>query len=510
MNNTFVYRFLRNALWIIACITAVALFATNFIFTVDVSYNTWEQVTLHNHLLPSLLMLLVTALLIFGASLTKGITEKVSEKMLFGIFVALYLAMGIYLIINAEKTLAADPRYVRSAAMNLLRGKYDAFESGGYMHCYPHQLGLMLYDSLLALISRSTIVNFFANLLFVLGINYHLYKISDVLFKNRAVNLLTILVSLAFLPQLLFILFAYGLIPGLFFMVLAFYNGLQLAKEHKLRHLIGLVLSSICAILLKNNFMIGIIAIIIYLLLKFCNKEFHWKSAVAVVMLVLSLFLPQKILVATYENITGGDLHNGTPAILWVAMGTDLDNRMRTCGWYDGSNLKLYKKADNDKEIAQYFGEEKMKENIAKMQENPAEAIAFFTEKNIAQWCEPMFQSAFVAVPDHTDALETSYPELMRSIYTAGVADDVITYIAKYIVLLVYGFAAVFFIFFRNKCSGWEPFITATIGGFIFHTFWEGKSQYIFPYFIILIPIAMYALWQTILKLKEWKAKRHR
>lgn len=27
------------------------------------------------------------------------------------------------------------------------------------------------------------------------------------------------------------------------------------------------------------------------------------------------------------------------------------------------------------------------------------------------------------------------------------------------------------------------------IGGFIFHTFWEAKSQYILPYFVLMLPL---------------------
>ena len=82
-----------------------------------------------------------------------------------------------------------------------------------------------------------------------------------------------------------------------------------------------------------------------------------------------------------------------------------------------------------------------MKENIAKIQQDPEEAFEFFSEKNLAQWCDPMFQSVFVAVPDHTDARETRYPELMKSIYTAGIADDVISVFSKYIGMNADGYA---------------------------------------------------------------------
>ena len=34
-------------------------------------------------------------------------------------------------------------------------------------------------------------------------------------------------------------------------------------------------------------------------------------------------------------------------------------------------------------------------------------------------------------------------------------------------------------------------YITALIGGFLFHTFWEAKCQYTLPYFILLIPLAV-------------------
>lgn len=38
--------------------------------------------------------------------------------------------------------------------------------------------------------------------------------------------------------------------------------------------------------------------------------------------------------------------------------------------------------------------------------------------------------------------------------------------------------------------SPWEPAYLFLIGGFLFHIFWEGKSQYIYQYLLVLVPFA--------------------
>ena len=65
---------------------------------------------------------------------------------------------------------------------------------------YPHQLGLMLYDCILMLFRADPAFNFVMNFVFVIGINHLSCKISDALFHDKAVNLLTIVCTFAFLP----------------------------------------------------------------------------------------------------------------------------------------------------------------------------------------------------------------------------------------------------------------------------------------------------------------------
>jgi len=60
------------------------------------------------------------------------------------------------------------------------------------------------------------------------------------------------------------------------------------------------------------------------------------------------------------------------------------------------------------------------------------------------------------------------------------------------LVLLLYG----------KHSEGWEVFFLYFIGGLIFHTFWEAKSQYTYPYAFCLIPFAMYAAAMLLRKIR--------
>ena len=46
------------------------------------------------------------------------------------------------------------------------------------------------------------------------------------------------------------------------------------------------------------------------------------------------------------------------------------------------------------------------------------------------------------------------------------------------------------------------------IGGFIFHLFWETKSQYVYPYVFILIPYSSYTIVRILDKLNSIMGKK--
>lgn len=499
-----VYDTLYTMLRWFACLCCVILLCMNFVYTSRISYDGKELVTLSNQVSFNLvLFFLIVVLVSFCTFLAKGSAPIQTEKRTFTILTVLYLVMAIYLIAFIDPTLRADARYVFVAAQNMLNGNYSSFlkEQGGYLYMYPHQIGLMIYDIILLLICKSPVFNFLMNLLFVIGINYLTYRITDTVFHNQNVNILTILCTFAFLPQFFFIVFAYGLIPGFFFQTLAFYNAILYASDHRIRNLIGLVIGIAAAVVLKQNYLIGGIAILIYLVLEciHCKKHIR-KTVLAVILVFASMMLPSRLLISVCEQITDTALDSGMPSILWIAMGTDVENRgARGQGWYDDSTALLYDAANWDSEVASALGNEKLATNIEKIKQNPVGAINFFAAKNISQWTDPLYQSIWSGPLESNG--QFTHTKLLHSLYNDGLAESCVSVICKMLNLLLWPCICYFLFLCHRKTADWTLMYLYCIGGLIFHTFWEAKSQYIYPYVFCLIPFAMYALDQILSKI---------
>ena len=220
-------------LWI-ACGICAGLLLLNICFRTHISRK--EVVTVQLSLLRSTAILVLTAVAVIVAGLLPQ-KLQIPEKKCFLIWTTIYTVMALYLILNVDTTLRSDAKAVFQAAVDYLNGHYERFAADAYMGYYPHQTGLMLYDALVYRFGRNGITPFLANFCFVLGIQYLIWQIADTVFHSRSVNLVTMGLSFAFLPQFFFILFVYGTIPGLFFMLLAFYSAIRFIRTGSWRRL---------------------------------------------------------------------------------------------------------------------------------------------------------------------------------------------------------------------------------------------------------------------------------
>lgn len=490
-----VYSFLSKCLRILCVFTVGIVFILNFVYTATISYDAAEKVTIENHLVKSIFLLFIAAIALFAISFLKNYIVKIKEKYIFLALSAVYMLMAIYLISNVDHTLRADALKVSRAARELLTGTGASFEKGGYIYQYPHQIGLMLYDAFLYLFGENSVINFYANFVFVLGINWMIYKITDLIFQDRLANNIAIIMAFAFLPQFFFILFAYGTIPGLFFILFGFYHALCFCKNHRYLNLALTVAGSCTAVILRKNYLIGVLAIAIFLCLDML-KQFSFRHLALLVCISASLILPLKILPGVF---VGGE--SGAPSVLWIAMGTDIHNNVRGPGWYDASNNRIYKASGYSAEISQEKGEEKLKNNLEEIKSHPLDACNFFLDKTVSQWCDPLYQSLWSG-PLEDCGQQTKTP-LLKALYTGKSAEDALSNGMKAYMLTFLGLSLVFVLKYHKNHDGWQLCFLMLIGGFLFYMFWEAKSQYVYPYFFSLIPFAAFSLSKIFIKIQS-------
>lgn len=485
--------FLRYGLRSIAFAVTALVFALNIIYYVTISYDGYEHATIHNALGIGMSLLAAFAVTIVLLALLREKVECKKEECVFILLSAIYCIGAAYLILNVEPVLRADAAQVSSAAEKLRVGNLEAFQTG-YLNLYPHQIGLVLYDFLLDCFSMNPAIQFVVNVLFVIGTNYLLYSISKYLFEDHLTNILTILLSFCFLPQLFLILFAYGNIPSFFFLTLAFYNLLKFAATHHTRNIFYGSMGAAVAVFLRSNTLIGVIAMIIYLILD-AIKKYNRKNILFVLLLILATVFPADIVYQHFLQKTPVQ-DAGIPSVIWVVMGTDIDNDDRAPGWHDSTLQKIYVDANRDPELTREIGVQRLEENLQKMQKEPKRTATFFAQKLVSQWCDPLFQSIWSG-PLETSGQET-YTKLLKSLYNGEDAEHVVAFLCRFYVIAIWGMAVLFLVKDSAGVTGWEPMFMFLIGGFLFHIVWEAKSQYNYQYLLCLVPFGAYSLARRI------------
>lgn len=185
------------------------------------------------------------------------------------------------------------------------------------------------------------------NLFEIILINWFGYKIADLIFEhNTNVNKLVIILEFSFLPQLFFIMFAYGLIPGFCAMIVVFYFVLEFIEYRKVYAAISSAILCVVAAVLKMNFLVGAIAVFIILFLDFMKNK-KYRSLVLAITIIVGTLMSGKVMKVMYERETGVEKSNGVPSTDWIAMGTTLDNTEKAPGWYDGFNYAIYTRDAN-------------------------------------------------------------------------------------------------------------------------------------------------------------------
>lgn len=444
--------------------------------------------------------------------------KNVDPRRIFLILAGAFLIAGLFLVINMPTRLnEADQLFTFKAANQMNHGNFislqlDKFHPsvlpfeknlGGYLAIYPFQLGYVTYLRLLECLSTNIRFFYLLNVLLFILINYLLYRIVKLVTDNNWLVLnWTLILSFAFLPELFFILFIYGNIPGLCSCLAAVYFGLKLimSDSHSRLTWLWCVLFFALAYQLKSNYQIAVLALGIIFILH--AVKYRRYKLIAMPFIIFALMLgSNKLVTAAYEAESGLRISKGLPMVTYVAMGLEPQNdRGRGAGWYDGYTLNLYVANHFDSKKTTQAAKAKIKDELKYYSNNPREAGQFFKNKFVSTWADPTFESVWIApyfARPRTVILNNIYYGNRFSLKHSRIVKwyqksmKSIAAWCNIVVVTVLVLSAGLVLYKKTRLNPYATFaILYLMGGMAFHLMWETKSQYVFQYIVCLIPVA--------------------
>ncbi|MBO4383278.1 MAG: hypothetical protein J5847_04205 [Clostridia bacterium] len=394
-----------------------------------------------------------------------------------------------------------DQLFVMQAADRLNVGNYEDFQAGGYLSMYPNQTGLLLLELLLTkLFGGMNYVVFEAlNGEAYVGTMLALCGIAGRLGATNTQKLLTMLAALFCLPLLFYTSFQYGNLIGLALGLSAMYFELCYLEDHRTRDLVLAVLLIVPAAAIKNNYLIFLVAIVLYALAEAIRKK-NVRNALLAVLVVAVYALQSWGTTAALEHRTGGDLSNGVSTYAFIAMGLQV-NPVKCDGWYNEFNKESYIESGYDAAKQAELAKASISDSAAYLK-SPSNAARFFLRKNASQWADPLFQSLWTSQVRQT---QNERPGWLNRLLSPGGS----TRLGQFLDVLqfwAYAGALLYLIFARKDKRFFESLLlqVTVLGGFVFHCFWEAKGQYTISYFVLLLPLAVLGFRAFL----DWLAER--
>lgn len=485
----------RGIINYILIIILALLFYSSILFNINVKPSP-EQVIfeLDNPILLALSVCLLVGIIYIISS--KGWLDKINSSRLFIALSIWVLISGIIIILSVSGTTPIyDQALIISAAQDFTKGEFDTtsgFSNGGYAAAFRQQIPLIAFLELMFrvfTVVNSLILFQLINLFSLIFTFYFIYKLSNIIFEDKRITNLTLLLSFFCLPPLFFVTFIYGNLISLCLLSASVFYFVKYRKNHNSRNLM-VSLSILClAVLFKqNSILIGLIysCYMISDFIKIRNAKYLlWITAVFVPFILIN-----SIIVITYQYRSSIKLEpdNQVPSIAWVAMGLQEGNIGP--GWYNGFN---WPNNGPDFSSRNYYDRsvESIKSSVNNYVANPNYALNFFYSKTVSQWSEPSFGGLWINQrPPSLDSYSLGWSE---NYY--GNDDNILRKITFQIMnvyqSLIYFGALIYFYLHRNKIYNKSLILGLIImTGFVFHIIWEAKSLYALPYFLFCLPIA--------------------
>lgn len=292
----------------------------------------------------------------------------------------------------------------------------------------------------------------------------------------------------------------------------------------------GSILFLTLSVMLRKNSLIPVIAVLLVLLFEALRPGRNGKMRLGLLIMAVCLAvtsvnvlpLTQKI----YEKKAGNTLSSGVTAMSYLAMG--MQESSRGCGWYNGFNIDTYDAAGMDTALANEISRLAIDERLAYFREHPGYTADFYLHKHLSQWADGTYASR-----QATLATYGGRSSFFKEVYEGSLSGGYIEWCNAWQNALYLG-VLVFCIDSLKKRresrvaghmadqtadqhgADWHGTdrhgsdqlyvyvgLIAVLGGFLFHTFWEANSRYIFSYSLLLMPYCGAGVYTGICRIRD-------
>lgn len=319
----------------------------------------------------------------------------------------------------------------------------------------------------------------------------------------------------------------------------------------------GSILFLTLSVMLRKNSLIPIIAVLLVLLFEALRFGRSVRSrlcllGIAVCLAVTSVgILP--LVQKCYEKKAGNTLSSGVTAMSYLAMG--MQEASRGCGWYNGFNIDTYDTAGMDTALANEISRLTIDERLTYFREHPGYTADFYLHKHLSQWADGTYASR-----QATLATYGGRSAFFKEVYEGSLSGGYIEWCNAWQNVLYLGVLVFCIGSLKNRrkskvvghmagqtaghtagCTadhmadqldadrhgadrhgadqlgadrhGTDRLgadrlyvyvgLIAVLGGFLFHTFWEANSRYIFSYSLLLMPYCGAGVYTGICRIRD-------
>lgn len=432
----------------------------------------------------SVIFILAFLYIVYTISQKTHLQKKLNFKKCLALTIIVYGILMVVWIFMSDSIPYDDSGSLVDCAISFSNGDYSSLDTGGYLHYYPFQLGMVLYLEILFRLFHSISAIQLFNVIILLGSFYFFYQILRLTIKSKAAGWFFLILFVGCFNTFFYSVLIYGDISSLFFMSFSVWMSLLYFERNKLPYtfLAGLGITIAC--LLKSNNLISLIAFfILYILHSLKTKNI--KPFLSIIFIVvLTLFTP-KLIEKHIAARSGIEIKAGIPKITWVAMG--MQEGFIAPGWFNGFTSWTYENAGYSNEKMEEYSKDTIKEFLRRIKYHPDWAVRFLNEKTLYQWTDPTYQ-CFQMTYHHGENASA----ITKKIYALDGNINKLLYQYMNIYQSFIFLLSTLYLIKGRKFLTINQLLLMIIflGGFIFHILWEAKSRYAWPYFIMLIPYA--------------------